>query len=105
MIIDDFDIQKFTVFKTKYNSPTTHFMNGHAPFGYDPHAAADIPRLVDQLLAGTPGWQQGKINFPLDSADERGYRIQFELKHNKLQQTPQTIGQMPAVKDELGARP
>lgn len=73
--------------------------------GYDPYAAADIPRLVDQLLAGTPGWQQGKINFPLDSADERGYRIQFELKHNKLQQTPQTIGQMPAVKDELGARP
>lgn len=72
--------------------------------GFDPHAAADVPGLVDELLAGTPGWQQGKINFPLDSADERGYRIQFELKQHKLRQSPQTIGQMPAVKNELDSR-
>jgi hypothetical protein len=73
--------------------------------GFDPHAAADVPRLLDQIMAGTPGWQQGKINFPLDSADERGYRVQFELKQNKLQTSPQTVGQMPFVKDELDARP
>jgi hypothetical protein len=73
--------------------------------GLDPFAATEVPKIVDKLLTGTPGWNGGKINFPIDSADERGYRIQFELKHNKLQQTPQTIGQMPAVKDELGARP
>lgn len=71
--------------------------------GFDPYAAAEVPRLVDQLMAGTPGWQQGKINFPLDSSEERGYRIQFELKQHKLQQSPQTVGQMPAVKDELNS--
>lgn len=73
--------------------------------GFDPYAVADVASLVDKLLTGTPGWKQGKINFPLDSADERGFRAQFEMKQQKLRQSAQTVGQTPAVKEELDARP
>lgn len=70
----------------------------------DPYAAADVPELVDKLMTGAPGWNQGRINFPIDAAEERTFKIQFELKHSNLRQSPQTVGQMPAVKEELEAR-
>jgi hypothetical protein len=73
--------------------------------GLDPFAATEIPTIVDKLLTGTPGWNGGKINFPIDSADERQFKIKFEIKQLKLVQSTQTVGQMPAVKEELAARP
>ena len=73
--------------------------------GMDPFAATEVPTIVDKLLTGTPGWNGGKINFPLDSADERHFKIKFEIKQLKLGQSTQSVGQLPAVKEELTARP
>jgi hypothetical protein len=72
--------------------------------GFDPFAAVEVPGLLDKLMTGAPGWNQGKINFPIDSAEERAFKIQFQIKQSKLRQSPQTVGQMPSVKEELEAR-
>lgn len=72
--------------------------------GFDPVAAMEVPFIVDELLSSTPGWQAGKINFPLDSMEERGYRIKYEIKEHGLAQSPQTIGQLPEVQAELTSR-
>jgi hypothetical protein len=73
--------------------------------GMDPFAGTEVPTIVDKLLTGTPGWNGGKINFPLDSAEERHFKIKFEIKQLKLGQSTQSVGQLPSVKEELAARP
>ena len=73
--------------------------------GFDPFAASEVPGLVDQQLANTAQWKAGQINFPIDSAEERRIRIQFEIKTKKLKGSPQTPGDLPIIKDELAQRP
>lgn len=73
--------------------------------GFDPFAASEVPGLVDQQLANTAQWKAGQINFPMDSAEERRIRIQFEIKTKKLKGSPQTPGDMAIIKDELAQRP
>lgn len=73
--------------------------------GFDPFAAAEIPGLIDQQLANTAQWKAGQINFPMDSAEERRMRIQFEIKSKRLKTSPQTPGDMASIKDELAQRP
>lgn len=73
--------------------------------GFDPFAAAEVPGLVDLQLANTEQWKAGQINFPMDSAEERRMRVQFEIKSKKLNGSPQTPGDMSSIKDELAKRP
>ncbi len=76
-----------------------------ASAGFDPFAAAEVPGLVDLQLANTAQWKAGQINFPMDSAEERRMRVQFEIKSKKLNGSPQTPGDMASIKDELAQRP
>lgn len=73
--------------------------------GFDPFAAAEVPGLVDQQLANNAQWKAGQINFPMDSAEERRMRVQFEIKTKKLRGSPQTPGDIASIKDELAQRP
>jgi predicted Zn-dependent protease len=73
--------------------------------GFDPFAAAEVPGLVDQQLANNAQWKAGQINFPMDSAEERRMRVQFEIKTKKLSGSPQTPGDIASIKDELAQRP
>jgi predicted Zn-dependent protease len=73
--------------------------------GFDPFAATEVPGLVDQQLVNNAQWKAGQINFPIDSAEERRMRVQFEIKTKKLRGSPQTPGDMASIKDELAQRP
>lgn len=73
--------------------------------GFDPFAGSEVPGLMDQQLANTAQWKAGQINFPMDSAEERRFRVQFEIKTKKLRGSPQTPGDIENIKNELAQRP
>jgi predicted Zn-dependent protease len=72
--------------------------------GFDPHAAADVPLLLDKFLAQETNWKEGQLDTTFGTMSDRSNRMTAELKYRRVRPSPQTPGEVAAVMAELNAR-
>lgn len=72
--------------------------------GFDPHAAADVPLLLDKFLAQETNWKEGQLDVTFGTMSDRSNRVTAELKYRKVRPSPQTPGEVATVMAELNAR-
>jgi predicted Zn-dependent protease len=75
-----------------------------ASAGFDPHAAADVPLLLDKFLAQETNWKEGQLDVTFGTMSDRSNRVTAELKHRRVRPSPQTPGEAATVIAELNAR-
>lgn len=72
--------------------------------GFDPHAAADVPLLLDKFLAQETNWKEGQLDVTFGTMSDRSNRVTAELKYRRVRPSPQTPGEVATVMAELNAR-